>query len=163
MWGPSYLGLTRSISWLLMPWLLTSPEHQQPWYWLCRICRLLSYLRKDFNYMPRINVDKWHKMYMFMFPLTNLARKGLTFQNFWTETAWTNAIQQQISNSKPQINSKLVLSIVIRLQDIRLFQIPSLHHFWCCVMYLCHKMHGVWNTLSSETSCVHRNYFRCSK
>ena len=38
---------------------------------------------------------------------------------------------------------------MIRLQDIRLFQIPSLHHFWCCVMYPCHKMHGVWNTLSS--------------
>ena len=28
--GPSYFGLTRSISWLLMPWLLTSPGHQQP-------------------------------------------------------------------------------------------------------------------------------------
>ena len=26
--GPSYLGLTRSISRLLMPWLLTSPGHQ---------------------------------------------------------------------------------------------------------------------------------------
>ena len=25
--GPSYLGLTRSISWLLIPWLLTSPGH----------------------------------------------------------------------------------------------------------------------------------------
>ena len=37
--GPSYLGLTRSISWLPMPWLLTSPGHQQPWYWLCRIHR----------------------------------------------------------------------------------------------------------------------------
>ena len=30
--GRSYLGLTRSMSWLLMPWLLTSPWHQQPWY-----------------------------------------------------------------------------------------------------------------------------------
>ena len=28
--GPSYLGLTRSIPWLLMPWLLASPGHQQP-------------------------------------------------------------------------------------------------------------------------------------
>ena len=28
--GPSYLGLNRSISWLLMPWLLTSPGHRQP-------------------------------------------------------------------------------------------------------------------------------------
>ena len=60
--GPSYLGLTRSISWLLMPWLLTSPGHQLPWYWLCRIGRFLSYLRMDFNYLRRINVEKWHKM-----------------------------------------------------------------------------------------------------
>ena len=42
--GPSYLGLTRSLSWLLMPWLLTLPRHQHPWYWLCRICKSLSYL-----------------------------------------------------------------------------------------------------------------------
>ena len=60
--GPSYLGLTRSISWLLMPWLLTSPGHQQPWYWLCRRGRFLSYLGKNFNYLRRINVAKWHKM-----------------------------------------------------------------------------------------------------
>ena len=62
--GPSYLGLTRSISWLLMPWLLTSPGHQQPWYWHCRICKSWSYLREDLNYMylRRINVEKWHKM-----------------------------------------------------------------------------------------------------
>ena len=55
--GPSYLGLTRSISWLLMPWLLTSPGHQQPWYWPCRICRSWSYLRKDFKYMCHINME----------------------------------------------------------------------------------------------------------
>ena len=44
VWGPSYLDLTRSISWLLKPWLLTSPGHQQPWYWLYRICRPCSFL-----------------------------------------------------------------------------------------------------------------------
>ena len=60
--GPSYLGLTRSISWLLMPWLLTSPGHQKPWYWLYRICMSFSYLRKDFKYLCHINVEKWHKM-----------------------------------------------------------------------------------------------------
>ena len=60
--GPSYPGLTWSISWLLMPWLLTSPEHRQPWYWLCKIGRFLSYLRKDFNYLRLINVEKWQKM-----------------------------------------------------------------------------------------------------
>ena len=60
--GSSYLGLTMSISWLLMPWFLTSPGHHQPWYWLCKIGRFLSYLRKDFNYLRRINVEIWHKM-----------------------------------------------------------------------------------------------------
>ena len=40
--GPSYLRLTRSISSLLMPWLLTSPWHQQTWYWLYRMCRPFS-------------------------------------------------------------------------------------------------------------------------
>ena len=29
-----YARKTRSIPWLLMPWLLASPGHQQPWYWL---------------------------------------------------------------------------------------------------------------------------------
>ena len=62
VWEPSYLSLTRSISWLLMPWLLMSPGHQQPWYWLCRIGRFLSYLRKDLNYLRHTNVEKWHKM-----------------------------------------------------------------------------------------------------
>ena len=57
MLEPCYLGLTRSISWLLMPWLLTSLGHQQPWYWLCRICRSWSYLRKDFVYLCHINVE----------------------------------------------------------------------------------------------------------
>ena len=55
MRGPSYLGLTRSISWLLLSW-----RRKEPWYWLCRIGRFLSYLRKDFNYLCRINVKKWH-------------------------------------------------------------------------------------------------------
>ena len=60
--GPSYLDLTGSISWLLMSWLLTSPGHQQPWYWLCKIGRFLSYLRKDFNYLRSINVEKWQNV-----------------------------------------------------------------------------------------------------
>ena len=57
--GPNYSGSTLSISWLLMPWLLASPGHQQPWYWLCivRICKFLSYTRKDFSYMSHVSVD----------------------------------------------------------------------------------------------------------
>ena len=77
--GPSYLSLTRSISWLLMPWLLTSPGPQQPWYWLYRICRSFTYSRKCFKYLCQI---MWRNdikcKYIFMFPQKNLARKGLT-------------------------------------------------------------------------------------
>ena len=76
--GPSYLGITRSISWLLMPWLLTSPGHQQPWYWLCRIgMSWLIWGRISNNCVVSIwrNDTKWK--YMFMFPLKKLARKGL--------------------------------------------------------------------------------------
>ena len=76
--GPSYLGLTRSISWLLMPWLFTSPGHQQPWYWLYRICRSFSYLRKCLNTCVK---SMWRNdikcKYMFMFPQKNLACKEL--------------------------------------------------------------------------------------
>ena len=62
MRGPGYLGLTRSISWLLMPWLLASPGYQQPWYRLCKISKSWSYTRKDFNYLWHVNVEEWHKM-----------------------------------------------------------------------------------------------------
>ena len=60
--GPNYLGSTISISWLLMPRQRKEPGHQQPWYWLCKICKSWSYRRKDFNYLWHINVEAWHKM-----------------------------------------------------------------------------------------------------
>ena len=46
-----YFKSTRSKPWLLMPWLLASPGHQEPWCWLCSINRSLSSMRKDFNYL----------------------------------------------------------------------------------------------------------------
>ena len=62
-----------------MPWLLASPGHQQPWYWLCRIDRSLSYSRRNVNYLCLLSVEEWKKCkYMFMFPLKNLAHKGLS-------------------------------------------------------------------------------------
>ena len=56
---PIYLGLTISISWLLMPWLLASAGNQQPWYWLCKLHRSLSYMRKDFNYLYHDSMKEW--------------------------------------------------------------------------------------------------------
>ena len=73
--GLSHPILTRSISWLLMPWLLASPSHQQPWYWLCKLGRSVSAMRKDFNYLCYISVEECK--YMFIFLLKNLACKEL--------------------------------------------------------------------------------------
>ena len=58
----THLRLGPDWSWLLMPWLLVSPGHQQPWYWLCRIGRSLSYISKDFNHLCHVNVGQWHEM-----------------------------------------------------------------------------------------------------
>ena len=60
--GPSYRGLISSILWLLMPWLLLLPGHQQPWYWLCEIGKSWYFLRKDANCLCHVNVEDWHKM-----------------------------------------------------------------------------------------------------
>ena len=57
--GPSYPGLTRSISLLLMTWGCKELGH---WYWLCKIGKSLSYMRKDFNFFYDVNVEEWCKM-----------------------------------------------------------------------------------------------------
>ena len=76
--GPSYLGLTMSISYLLMSWLLASPGHQQPWYWLCRRVGLcLIWGRTSTTSVTSMWRNDMKCGYMFMFPLKNLACKGL--------------------------------------------------------------------------------------
>ena len=42
---PDYSRQNFSISWLLIPWLLALPGHQQPWYWLWNIGRSFSLTR----------------------------------------------------------------------------------------------------------------------
>ena len=56
-----YSWRSRSIPWLLMPWLLVSPGHQQPWYWLHTKNRSLSTMRNDFNYLCHVSVEKYRK------------------------------------------------------------------------------------------------------
>ena len=79
-----------------MPWFLTSPGHKQPWYWLHRICRSFSYLRKA---LSTCVISMWRNdtecKCMFMFPLKNLARKGLSLNvkedvnlPIFTKTRW---------------------------------------------------------------------------
>ena len=84
--GLSYLGLTRSISWLLMPWLLASPGHQQPWYWSSYVKQVSpGLIRGRISTIYGISVKRNYIKckYMFMFPLKNLARKELRITNQW--------------------------------------------------------------------------------
>ena len=67
MQGLGYHGLTRSISWLLMSWQWKGPWHQHPWCWLCRIGMSLLYLKKAFNYLGHVNVEEWHKIWIYIF------------------------------------------------------------------------------------------------
>ena len=44
---------------------VASPGHQQTWYWWGRINRSLSSMRKDFNYLHRLIVEKWLERQMY--------------------------------------------------------------------------------------------------
>ena len=66
-----------------MPWRRKEPGHQQPWYCLCRICRSWFYLRRI---LSTCVISMWSNdikcKYMFMFPLKNLACKGLSYSKY---------------------------------------------------------------------------------
>ena len=66
-----YHGITRSILWLLMPWLLVLPGHQQSQYWLCRIFRPMTSWRKDFNRLHDLSVKKWYQMQAYLYGFSN--------------------------------------------------------------------------------------------
>ena len=44
-----YSGITSSIPMLQMAWVIASPGHKKPRYWLYRINESLSYMSKDFD------------------------------------------------------------------------------------------------------------------
>ena len=56
-------GRNRSLSWLLMPRLLMSPSHQQYWYWLCRIKKIIALHEAEFQ-VPKCPfcTEKWRKI-----------------------------------------------------------------------------------------------------
>ena len=60
-----------------MPWLLTSPGHQQPRYWLYRICRSFSWGRIWSTCVMSMWSNDTKCKYMFMYLLKNSACKRL--------------------------------------------------------------------------------------
>ena len=41
--------------------------------------KFLSYIRKDFKYLYRVNVEEWHEMWLYAFSWKKIAHKGLTW------------------------------------------------------------------------------------
>ena len=70
-----YSKRTKSIPWLLMPWLLALPGHEQPWLWNCKINRSLLTMSKYWNHLHRLTIQKWQKMQIYFY---TSACKGLT-------------------------------------------------------------------------------------
>ena len=59
-------------------WLLASPGHHQPWYWPCGIGRIgLKWARISTTCVFSMCSNDIKYKYMFIFPLENLAHKGL--------------------------------------------------------------------------------------
>ena len=56
-----------TLSWDYVGSHLASPGHHQPWQGLSKIGRSLSYTRKDFNYLRRVNVAQWYRMWIYAY------------------------------------------------------------------------------------------------
>ena len=141
--GPSYLGLTRSISWLLLPWLLVSPGHQQPWYWLCKIGKSWSYMRKAFSSVWSKDIKCRH---MFMFPLKNLACKEL--RRIYKSPSYKYLMKHQ------RFTPTLYLTIF--LDDFYMFVYIDVLCVLCFAMLLTWKKHlfgfrWLWNNIDNTS------------
>ena len=72
----------RWVPWLLMPWLRASPNHYQPWYWLCSMKRTFSLVRYDFNNLHQHSVVDWYKVLIFVcVPWKQIQCQGLSTKN----------------------------------------------------------------------------------
>ena len=53
-----YFWQIGSIPWLLMTWRHKEPGHQQPWYWLYRLNKSLTFRRKNCRYQHHLSIKK---------------------------------------------------------------------------------------------------------
>ena len=99
MWVPVCPRQTRTISWLLMSWLLVSPGHQQSWYWSYKMGMLLSSLRVGLHNLSCFSfVETWNVTTYPYFPKKILlCIPGICYERFLPEgnkcvfpTYWSN-------------------------------------------------------------------------
>ena len=150
MRGPSYLGLTRSLSWWpLMPWLLTSPGHQQPWYWLCRIRRSCSYLRKDFKYLCQNRVGFLPEETYFFRDTRKKVEETYFFQFCPDKTGrnWTKLEKTMKEVRNPGKNNYHTYLITYKRLLLLRLQMHLVN--WYCLKPWCKKINYFWTISSS--------------
>ena len=76
-----YSRITWLMPWLLMPWIPVLPGHLQPLNWICRINGTLASVRKGFNYLCNLTVEKWLKMQIYSLLLNSLWPGDATFRH----------------------------------------------------------------------------------
>ena len=121
MLRPEYSGQTRLTTlWLLIPWLLASPGHQQPWYWLCAVWKALSSFGVNFRNMQRFDVEEWcgiqRCFYVFLenFSLTRLNTLRIE------QAGWHFLRQTLIKPFSCQIENELLWQKFVTLGTISL-------------------------------------------
>ena len=62
--GDGIIQRCGSIPFLLMPWLLKSPEHQQTWYCQCRIGNMKGYSFVNLVFCTWTNSKIWYEMWI---------------------------------------------------------------------------------------------------
>ena len=74
-----YSRITWLMPWLLMPWLPVSPGHLQLLYCICRINGILASVKKGFNYLSHLTLEKWMEMQIY----------SLLFNSLWPgDASW---------------------------------------------------------------------------
>ena len=127
---PEYSGRSRSMQWLLMPWLLPSPGHQQPWYWLCSINWSLLSRRKNVIYLYQLqalrNERKCKCIFMFV-PYRSCSR----------------AVDPGVSN---QLTSSLCILIDCHVLQISTFNMIShfMTHMSCIYSAIVYHPSALW-------------------
>ena len=122
MWVPVCPRQTRTISWLLMAWLLVSPGHQQSWYWSYKMGMLLSSLRVGLHNLSCFSfVETWNvTTYPYFHKKSCFAYHGYAMRDFCLKeinvfSQHIGQIMNEYLNSTEQILRIWIVNLVSML------------------------------------------------
>ena len=137
----------RSISWLLMPWLLVSPGHQQPFYWWYRSNRSLSFMLRNANHLQHCSLE--HAINLGFFKTVWYIRG---YRNFWVMWWLT-----EFSDASMSENHSWITSLITGQKSIFTVSHTSsdfLHALLCFIyiLYTCFTGNSCLGSTAKKTS-----------